>query len=75
MAVDFCIAAKIEYIYLDYESRQEILDEYKTFYNQNTVPIILSNNVASGHTMKVGGYKDLLDLLKDKECPQKIAKK
>lgn len=48
---------------LDYAGREEILEDYKQFYNQKTVPIILANNIETGYTKKVGGYTDLLDFL------------
>lgn len=59
-AVDFCVASQIEYIFLDYCENLEILEEKKQFYNQKTVPIILSNRLEDGLTTRVGGYSDLL---------------
>ena len=60
-AVDYCKAAKVEYKFLDYIEKEEILQEYKNFYKQDTVPIILSNNLKTGFTKKVGGYSELLE--------------
>ena len=64
MAVDFLNCKETESIFLDYEENREILEDYKSFHNQNTVPIVLSNNLETGLVKKVGGYTDLLDLLK-----------
>lgn len=63
-AMDYCTAKNIEYVFLDYSDRLDILEECKKFYNQNTVPIILANNTQSGKVKKIGGYTDLLDFLK-----------
>lgn len=63
MAQDFLSAKLIKYQFLDYNSSRAILEEYKEFYKQETVPIILSNNTNSGLVKKVGGYTDLVDYL------------
>jgi len=63
-AADLCSAKKAEYLFLDYEEKREILEDYKQFYEQATVPIILVNNLDTGLTKKVGGYTDLLDYVK-----------
>ncbi len=62
-AIDYCIAKNAEYKFLDYARTPEVLQEYKDFHNQKTVPIILANNLETGHTRKVGGYSDLLGYL------------
>tara|TARA_B100001564_G_scaffold243906_1_gene206741 strand:- start:5969 stop:6211 length:243 start_codon:yes stop_codon:yes gene_type:complete len=62
-AVDYCKAKSAEFIFLDYIERPDILDEYKQFHNQSTVPIILANDMDTGHTEKIGGYSDLLEHL------------
>jgi len=61
MAIDLCRANSNDYIFLDYINAPDILEEYKEFYAQNTVPIILSNHMTTGKTNKVGGYSDLLE--------------
>lgn len=63
MAEDLLKASKIECVFLDYSTEAHILEDYKEFHNQNTVPIILSNNTETGLTRKVGGYTDLLEYL------------
>ena len=63
MAEDLMIASQKEFIFLDYASNQSILEDYKEFHNQETVPIILSNDLDTGFTKKVGGYTDLLEYL------------
>ena len=60
-AVDYCIAKRAKYIFLDYSESSHILEEYKEFYGQKTVPIILSNNISSGLVKVIGGYTDLLE--------------
>ena len=60
-ALDLCSANQFEYIFLCYDNNLNILEDYKKFYNQETVPIILANNLETGYTKKVGGYTDLLD--------------
>tara|TARA_E500000318_G_C3397636_1_gene148514 strand:+ start:311 stop:553 length:243 start_codon:yes stop_codon:yes gene_type:complete len=62
-AMDFCKARQKEYIFLDYNENREILEEYKQFHGQKTVPIVLANNFETGYTKKVGGYTDLLDYI------------
>ena len=66
MAADLCLASHINHLFLNYEENREILEDYKQFYNQNTVPIILENNMESGITKKIGGYSDLLSALENK---------
>lgn len=63
MADDLLRAQKIESVFLDYEEKRDILKDYKQFHNQDTVPIILSNNLDSGYVKKIGGYTDLLEHL------------
>ena len=61
MAADYCSALKQDYVFLDYEDQQNLIEEYKNFYDQKTVPIILLNNKTTGLTRKLGGYTDLLE--------------
>lgn len=62
-AVDYCVAKNVEYNFLDYAQAPQMLQEYKDFHNQKTVPIILANNLETGLIQKVGGYSDLLGYL------------
>tara|TARA_R100000005_G_scaffold93001_1_gene67524 strand:- start:256 stop:468 length:213 start_codon:yes stop_codon:yes gene_type:complete len=62
-AIDYCKAKNVEFIFFNYTLTPEILEEYKQFHNQKTVPIILANNLQTGYTKKVGGYSDLLEYL------------
>ena len=62
-AIRYCSAKNVEYIFLNYTEDPQILEEYKAFHKQSTVPIILANNMLSGYTKKVGGYSDLLEYL------------
>lgn len=64
MAQDFLKCNNHESVFLDYDSKREILEDYKRFHNQKTVPIILSNDLETGYTKKIGGYTDLLDHFK-----------
>lgn len=68
MAQDLLIAIKEKFIFLDYSENVQILDEYKDFHKQKTVPIILSNSLDTGLTKKIGGYTDLLEFLELNEC-------
>lgn len=63
MAEDLLIAKEIPCVFLDYVEKPDILEDYKQFHNQKTVPIILKNNISSGLTQRVGGYSDLLETL------------
>lgn len=63
-AVDYCSASGVEYCFLDHADNPSILEDYKHFYEQETVPIILANNLKTGKTRKIGGYTDLLDYLR-----------
>ena len=60
-AIDYCTAKDFKFIFLDYIKSLDILEEYKKFHSQATVPIILANNTTTGYTKKVGGYSDLLE--------------
>ena len=62
-AIEYCIAKNVKHDFLDYQHHPEILKEYKEFHNHSTVPIILANNLETGHTEKVGGYSELLEYL------------
>jgi len=62
-AIDYCSANKAEYFFADYTLVPAILEEYKEFHDQATVPIILANNLETGYTKKIGGYSDLLEYL------------
>ena len=64
-SVDFCEAKGLQCDFLDYYDRPEILEDYKDFYKQKTVPIILSNCLETGRTKKIGGYQDLLGCFED----------
>lgn len=66
MAEDLLKASKKECIFLDYSTSTHILEDYKEFHGQNTVPIILSNNTETGLTYRIGGYTDLLEHLDGK---------
>lgn len=63
-AIDYCNAIDAPSIFLDYSSEPEIIEEYKQFYKQETVPIILANDLETGETRKIGGYSDLLEYTK-----------
>ena len=59
-----------------YPERPDIIEDYKEFYTQDTVPIILKNDIESGETQKVGGYTDLLNLwLEEENCLKKNKKR
>lgn len=66
MAEDLLKASRKECVFLDYSASVSILEDYKEFYGQKTVPIILSNNLETGHTFRVGGYTDLLEYLDER---------
>ena len=63
MAEDLLKASHKQCVFLDYSTSVNILEDYKDFYNQKTVPIILSNNLETGYTFRIGGYTDLLEHL------------
>ena len=64
MAQDFLSAKQIKFQFLDYCDKPSILEDYKSFHKQKTVPIILSNDLKTGLVRKIGGYTDLLDHFK-----------
>ena len=59
-AMDYLYARELDSVFLDYEENKEILEDYKGFYKQDTVPIILKNELNSGFTKRIGGFDDLL---------------
>ena len=62
-AVQYCTAKGMQYSFLDYARQPHVLQEYKDFHSHPTVPIILANNLQTGHVKKIGGYSDLLEYL------------
>tara|TARA_Y100001937_G_C6942570_1_gene251039 strand:- start:80 stop:325 length:246 start_codon:yes stop_codon:yes gene_type:complete len=62
-AVDHLSANNLEYIYFELDSDPEFLSEVKSFYNFQTVPVILKNCLTSGEVSFVGGCSDLMDLV------------
>ena len=62
-AVDYCLCLSVEHQFLDYVSQPDILEDYKEFYKQPTVPIILSNDLETGIVKKVGGCTELIEYL------------
>tara|TARA_A100001015_G_C14987599_1_gene712286 strand:- start:1487 stop:1735 length:249 start_codon:yes stop_codon:yes gene_type:complete len=65
MAQDLLEASGVENVFLDYIDHPEILDDYKSFHQHETVPIVLSNNLVTGLVKKVGGYTDLLEYISE----------
>ena len=63
-AQDFCHAKSLETVYLDYTNNIPALKDSMKFYKMKTVPIILENDLDTGKTHLVGGYTDLLEILK-----------
>ena len=63
MAEDLLLASQRELVFLDYATKPQILEDYKDFHHQQTVPIILSNNLDTGLVVKIGGYTDLLEYI------------
>jgi len=61
---DFCAASDLPVVYLDYTNHTDALKDCMDFYKMKTVPVILENDLTTGHTRLVGGYTDLLDFLK-----------
>lgn len=66
-ALDLCSAKRFQYKFLDYTKNEALLEDYKVFHKQDTVPIILANNLETGLTKKIGGYVDLIDFFKKEE--------
>ena len=69
-ACPFCVRAldkldsmNLESIFFNLEGDVGHLAEVKEFYNHNTVPIILQNDLVTGYTSFVGGSDDLMELL------------
>jgi glutaredoxin len=62
-AIEYCNAKKVKHVFLNYKNKPEILQDYKSFHNHKTVPIILANNLETGYTTMVGGYSQLLEFL------------
>jgi len=66
--VDYCKVRTFQYIFLDCIGNDEALQEYKEYYDQERLPIVLANNLETGYTKKVGDYSDLLRFT---ECQKK----
>lgn len=52
----------LEFVFFDEPEREEI-DLFKEFYNRETIPVILSNDIHSGETVLIGGCSDLKEVL------------
>ena len=65
LACDFLIASKSDHQFFDFEEDRGFLEEAKVFYNFETVPIILENDLSTGKVSFVGGYSDLLEWTRD----------
>ena len=77
---DYCIRA-CEFLYsrnelydfFDHDGDEPFLEELKGFYEHETVPLIVENDISTGLTKFVGGYDDLqkffirYDIDKEKE--------
>ncbi len=61
MAIDLCTAKDLKTVFLNYESEKNILEDYKQYYNFETVPIILKNCQDTGKVNFIGGYKELVE--------------
>ena len=61
MAIDLCTAKDLKTVFLNYESEQDILEDYKQYYKFETVPIILKNCLETGMVNFIGGYKQLVE--------------
>lgn len=61
MAEDFLTCHDADFKFFDFATTPSILEDYKEFYKQNTVPIIIINNKDTGLTKKLGGYTELLE--------------
>jgi glutaredoxin len=58
-ACELLRSRSIEYVFLNMDEDPTGLEEAKSYYGHSTVPIILSNDLATGLTSFVGGYDDL----------------
>ena len=72
----FCIKAKalllqegyeFEYIILDHAPT--LLKNYKSIYDNGTVPIIVYHNVEEGYEKVIGGYTDLVKHIGERPNP------
>ena len=70
----FCVKAKalllergyeFEYIVLDHAPT--LLKNYKSIYDNGTVPIIVYHNVGEGYEKIIGGYTDLVKHFREEE--------
>ena len=70
----FCVKTKalllekgyeFEYIVLDHAP--SLLSNYKSIYDNKTVPIIVYHNIEESYEKVVGGYTDLVEYLREKE--------
>ncbi len=59
-AINFLNMLNQENVFLNMEKKRDALEEVKTYYNWDTVPVILENNLETGQVKFIGGY----DLLK-----------
>ena len=65
LACDFLSASRVDYQFFDFEEDRPFLEDAKSFYNFETVPIILENNLSTGKISFIGGYSDLLKWTRD----------
>tara|TARA_Y100000592_G_scaffold16371_1_gene24281 strand:- start:13025 stop:13300 length:276 start_codon:yes stop_codon:yes gene_type:complete len=67
---NFCSSTKellteqgTEFYEFNLDNDTEFLSEVKEFYNHNTVPIIVENDVETGETSFIGGFSELNGVL------------
>ena len=60
-AEDYFLATGTEYYYFNYKDDPAGLAHCKSFFQHETVPIIIINNKTTGESSFVGGYTDLME--------------
>jgi glutaredoxin len=70
----FCIKTALllrerreQFEFCDLDCSPDLLKEYKRYYNQSTVPIIILIDEEKGSRMVIGGFSDLVDYFHRKD--------
>ena len=59
MALDILDQFDMQKVFFDFTEDQDAIEEAKRFYDWNTVPMILENDINTGETKFIGGFDDL----------------
>jgi len=55
------------YDFFDHEEDEIFLSKIKSFYNHETIPVVVENDIDTGGTKFIGGFDDLKEHLEERK--------